>query len=216
MSDTAKTLSLVAAAAAAALLAAAPAPAAPGTKTTTTSAATTAPMGATGKKCWSDLIKDWYDGRIDRTYPVHCYRDALKHLPTDVRSYSDAYDVISRALADVTRSKKRVTANTPVPPPGDSGSPPSSGGTDSGGSSSGPKTPPPAGGTGTGPAPPGPSPRGGTAAGGPIGGVLNTGDQGASGVPIPLIVLGAVAFLLVAAGAAGLVTRRLQARRGRP
>ena len=31
--------------------------------------------------CWKTLLNDWYDGRIDRTYPKHCYTDALHHLP---------------------------------------------------------------------------------------------------------------------------------------
>jgi hypothetical protein len=144
----------------------------------------TAPLGATGKKCWSDLIRDWYDGRIDKTYPVHCYQDALKHLPTDVRNYSDAYDVISRALADATRGKKKIDPNAPVPPP-------------SGGK----------GGTST-------TTPGGVAGGGPIGGGLNSGDRGATGIPVPLLVLGGLAILLVAAGALGFVARRYQGRRG--
>jgi len=53
--------------------------------------------------CWKTLINDWYDGRIDGTYPIHCYRDALKHLPTDVETYSSARDDIKQAL------QKRLT-----------------------------------------------------------------------------------------------------------
>jgi hypothetical protein len=175
-----------------------PAGAAPPTKTkkaTTTTAK--APLGPAGKTCWNALIRDWYDGRIDKTYEVHCYRDALKHLPQDVRTYSDAYDVISRALADATRGKKKVDPDAEIAPPG------------GGGGSGGGKT------TGTGStttttaAPGHPD-----ASGGPIGGVLNGGDQGANGVPIPLLVLAGLAVLLVAAGGAGLAYRRYQARRG--
>src|SRR3954469_16402134 len=34
--------------------------------------------------CTKALIHDWYvDGRVDKTYPVHCYREALKKLPED-------------------------------------------------------------------------------------------------------------------------------------
>ena len=39
------------------------------------------------------------DGRIDGTYAVSCYRDALKSLPADVRVYSSASDDISQALS---------------------------------------------------------------------------------------------------------------------
>ena len=49
------------------------------------------------------LINDWYDGRIDGIYAIHCYRDALKHLPADVDTYSSARDDIRQAL------QKRIT-----------------------------------------------------------------------------------------------------------
>jgi hypothetical protein len=48
--------------------------------------------------CWKVLINDWYDGRIDDTYPPHCYRDAVEHLPQDADTYSSAKDDIERAL----------------------------------------------------------------------------------------------------------------------
>ena len=51
-------------------------------------AATAAPaMAASPGPCWKRLINDWYDGRIDGTYPVSCYTQALKHLPADVDAY---------------------------------------------------------------------------------------------------------------------------------
>jgi hypothetical protein len=51
-----------------------------------------------GQSCASRLLADWKDGRIDRTYPVACYRQALAHLPEDVRVYSTAQSDITRAL----------------------------------------------------------------------------------------------------------------------
>jgi hypothetical protein len=48
--------------------------------------------------CWKALLRDWYDGRIDNTYQVHCYRDAIKNLPEDVSVYGSARDDIRRAL----------------------------------------------------------------------------------------------------------------------
>ena len=48
--------------------------------------------------CAEVLVRDWADGRIDGTYPVVCYRAALKSLPTDLRIYSSAPDDISQAL----------------------------------------------------------------------------------------------------------------------
>jgi hypothetical protein len=50
------------------------------------------------QSCGSRLIADWRDGRIDGTYPVACYRQALAALPEDIRVYSTAQADITRAL----------------------------------------------------------------------------------------------------------------------
>jgi hypothetical protein len=163
--------------------------------------------------CWKVLLNDWYDGRIDNTYPIHCYRDALRHLPADVQTYSSAHDDILRALqtaqARLKKSGKTVTPNTPVPP---------SGGGSSGGGSSGGGGGPAGGGNGgggsttTGPAPTTSTP--GRKPGNGLGGVADKLNHSSpSSVPVPLIVLGALALLLVAAGAAGLVAKRRQGRK---
>lgn len=49
--------------------------------------------------CATRLISDWSDGRIDRQYPIGCYRSALKSLPSDLKIYSSAPDDISQALS---------------------------------------------------------------------------------------------------------------------
>jgi hypothetical protein len=51
------------------------------------------------KPCWQVLVDDWSDGAISSLYPIHCYRQALQHMPEDVRLYSSATDDINRALA---------------------------------------------------------------------------------------------------------------------
>jgi hypothetical protein len=48
--------------------------------------------------CGSRVLADWRDGRLDGTYPVACYRQALAHLPEDVQIYSTAQADITRAL----------------------------------------------------------------------------------------------------------------------
>ena len=50
--------------------------------------------------CAARLIQDWRDGRIDGTYPIACYREAAKALPTDLQVYSSAPDDIRQALAN--------------------------------------------------------------------------------------------------------------------
>jgi hypothetical protein len=49
--------------------------------------------------CEKALLRDWSDGRIDRDYPLACYRAALKSLPADLKVYSSAPDDIARALS---------------------------------------------------------------------------------------------------------------------
>ena len=175
------------------------------------------PRAQAAAPCWKTLLNDWYDGRIDGTYPVHCYRDALKHLPADVQTYSSAHDDILRALqsaiAKEKKSGKKVDSNTLVPAPGSGGG--SSGGSRGGGSGSG----------------------SGHSGGGKTGGTATTGgrtttgrktprgltrladkagNSDASGIPVPLLVLGGLALLLVAAGGAGLLAKRFQGRKPAP
>jgi hypothetical protein len=50
------------------------------------------------QSCGSRVLADWRDGRLDGTYPVGCYRQALAELPEDVRVYSTAQADITRAL----------------------------------------------------------------------------------------------------------------------
>jgi hypothetical protein len=157
--------------------------------------------------CWKLLLNDWYDGRIDQTYPVHCYREALRHLPSDVQTYSSAHDDILRALqsaiAKQRKEHKTVGENSPVPPQGGGSG---SGGSGSGGGGSG-------GGNGGGGATTTTNEPGRTSGGGLAGQVSSSNP---SSIPTPLLILGGLALLLVAAGGAGLLAKRIQARRQGP
>jgi len=169
---------------------------------------------AAATPCWKKLLNDWYDGRIDNVYPIHCYQDTLKHLPEDISVYSSAREDIQRALqsarAQLLKSKKPAGPNALVPAqtattPATTAAPPTTttskttstptstapGGTDAGGGTSSPGRKPPAGLPG-------------------VAQQLNTSSP--SSVPVPLLVLGGLALLLVAAGAVGLVLRRNQGR----
>jgi len=60
--------------------------------------------------CWKVVISDWYvDGRVDGTYPIPCYEQAIQNLPDDVRSYADAASEIRRAMLDRLRHKDQPT-----------------------------------------------------------------------------------------------------------
>ena len=150
------------------------------------------------------LLNDWYDGRIDQTYPVHCYRDALKHLPADVQTYSSAHDDILRALQ--TRDREAAKDRAQAGRARTRSCPPATKTTADSGSGTGDDrrrhrfedrrlagTP-----------------------GRPAGSPARLNPASPSSLPVPLLVLGGLALLLVAAGGAGLVAKRVQSRRPSP
>jgi hypothetical protein len=132
--------------------------------------AAAAPASA-AKPCWRQVLDDWTDNtRLNKTYPISCYDSALKNLPEDIVSYTDAYDHIADARQDALQGDRVLSG---------------SGGDDD-------------------------DPDGG---GGPLGDVLGAGTDSADSIPLPLLILGGLATLLMAAGGAGLLSRKLQARR---
>jgi hypothetical protein len=55
------------------------------------------------------LLTDWSDnGRIDRVYALRCYEEAIATLPTDIRDYTNAQDVIDRAMTSAVRARSVV------------------------------------------------------------------------------------------------------------
>jgi hypothetical protein len=63
------------------------------------------------------VASDWFsDLKVDGTYPPHCYREAIKHLPPVTDSYSTARDEIRRAMlyAIAHPTKPSGPANTPT------------------------------------------------------------------------------------------------------
>ena len=61
---------------------------------------TASPAGAGAlEDCGQRVIRDWYSGgRVDKLYPLPCYREAIRALPDDVMQYTDAGAAIERAL----------------------------------------------------------------------------------------------------------------------
>ena len=103
--------------------------------------------------CWQRLLSDSYDGRVDASYPVACFHQAIAHIPPVVAIYSGTRDELLRAL------QRQLAGKGP---------------------------------------------------GAPI-----VARAAGGGVPVPLMVLGAVALLLLAASLGGTAWRRFQARRDR-
>jgi hypothetical protein len=138
--------------------------------------------------CGERVLNDWWDnGRVDRLYPLHCYEEAIDGIPKDIRDYSDAQQVISRALQAAVGGKLAPGGSDPTPE----------------GSGSGEREP-------GAPVPGGPDPgdgEGATAA-------PEVDGSGTSSVPIPLLVLGGMSLALLAAGGLGYLSRRRQAADG--
>jgi len=154
-------------------------------------AAAPAAASAAPKSCGEKVIDDWFDGRIDGTYDLHCYDDAIEQLPRDVRDYSSAKEDIERALQARLRGEKPLPNSDPsITDDGDQSTVGAVPGDDDSGPTSGDD--------------PEAIPSGSAAA------------ENASSVPLPLILLAVLALLLLVGGAAGYVVRRMQARRVTP
>jgi hypothetical protein len=106
--------------------------------------------------CWKGVVDDWLDNaRVDGVYDVSCYREAIKHLPTDVKYYSSAATDIARALQAVLLDRASTHAATTETQPAVPVGPATTRKNDGGGDGGTPATTPkPSGG--------GPKPTGGT------------------------------------------------------
>ena len=156
---------------------------------------------ASAAPCWRAVVDDWYkNGRVDGHYPIHCYTEAIANLPEDSKQYSSAPEDIRRDMLLAIRGDR----------PGGGGGP---GDLSSGGGGG------PTGFTGTSALGIGPSSSGSTQkkSHGFFGNVFDAfGPKNASSIPLPLIILAAVALLLLAAGGASFAARRIQSRRVQP
>jgi|SRR6266850_4967151 len=142
------------------------------------------PASAAGTPCRNKIFNGWYhNGKVASTYPVSCYRDALKHIPTDAGIYSSLSDDIRAALRAAIRRSHGLSAPRLV------GHGFKDGRRGSLVSVNASKRPPhdPA----------------------PVGSLADT----ASGAPLPILILGGVALALVAAGAIGVGVRHVRNRR---
>jgi hypothetical protein len=152
--------------------------------------ALTLPTAAMASKCGDKVLADWFDnGRIDRLYDLNCYEEAIDSIPSDLRDYANAEEIINRALQAAVDGE--LAEGGPDPSP-DDGSP---GGTPGGTPGSDPNNP--------------------NAPGGEAAPDVDT--SGISSVPIPLIVLALMSVALLTAGGLGYLRRRhVEAETGEP
>jgi hypothetical protein len=140
--------------------------------------------------CWEQILNDWSNNRPIGTYPLHCYRDAIRNLPEDLRDYSSAADDIQAALqAQIAKYTGRTIQSNG----GGSGSQRAKG--KSSESARGPNN------------------------SAYRRAIDNLGTSNADSLPIPLLVLASLGGFLLALAAAMTTTKRiraLRARRGPP
>lgn len=142
--------------------------------------------------CWDRLLDDWVvDGRVDKTYPASCYREAIKHLPRDLEEYSSVREDLERALNSAARDNGGEPPAMIAPPVERRASDPL----------------------------PGVDIEDGVVAdsedGDSLFDRLLPRATGADSVPLPLLVLAGLALLLLAAAAVSFAARRVQAHRVR-
>jgi hypothetical protein len=146
-------------------------------------AAFSQPAGA-AVPCWKKLMNDWYSPPISSTYPIPCYHDAIKHLPLDVREYSNARDDIERALAQAIANHNGKNVTTTIGTTTETFKP------------------------GAAPPPPTTTPK---KKRNPFSNAIrHVTPGGADAFPLPLLILGLLAILLVLAGVGGMIWRRYQ------
>lgn len=146
--------------------------------------------------CWQLVMNQWYAGEIKTIFQLSCYQQAIKHLPTDIQVYSSARDDITRALQTAIAYDNRQKAAAAAAAKAAAAHPSSS--------------------TvvvkkkviavpvvhthGPGSTPQASAPE-----------ILNSASPGgATSFPLPLVILGGLAIVLVAAGGIGLLIRRRQ------
>jgi hypothetical protein len=162
--------------------------------------------------CAGAVINDWlqHEPNVVGHYPITCYKQALQQLNSypDVKDYSNALDDIRRAELAERRYRKQHRAqahSTPGTSTNRSGGPTAPSGGSNGPSSGGAN-----GATN--------APSGGNSNGkGVVTRVIDSvGPGNAQSVPLPLLVLGGLAVLLLLAATGTWIAKRLQARRVAP
>ena len=155
--------------------------------------------------CRDRIYNEWYrSGKVASTYPLSCYRDALKHIPPDVAVYSSLSDDIRLGLQAAIG--RRHGQHVPSEVGSGTGTRVTSSGNPSGKPAEPVDTAPDAADPGNVSTTPSATPR-------HIHVVAATpASTSSGGVPLPVIVLGGVALALVASGGIGLGVRRY--RRG--
>jgi hypothetical protein len=125
--------------------------------------------------CWRQILNEWTDtGRVSTDYSLHCYREAIAHVPEDLLVYTDIEQDILAARQQAARGTRTIQSHNPTSSERRSNDPDS--------------------------------------------GLYNNaigklGPTNADSLPLPLLILAGMSMILIAAGGAGLVSKRVKARK---
>lgn len=151
--------------------------------------------------CGTKVVDDYLnDGTIDGSYSQACYKSALQQIPPDADLYTDVRGSIvaamNRGTSGGTGGTQQSSNAGTTAKPGTTVDPTTGEATTDGGTTTDllPVTP-------------------GTTDAGIVGQALNDiGPKHADEVPMPVIILGGLAALLILAGAGGLIAQRMSRR----
>jgi hypothetical protein len=77
----------------------------------------TAPPASAKSPCWKQIQDDWVDdGVIQGVYPLHCYGEAIKHVPNDLQQYTGIIEDINAARQRASRLRFLTGRPQPAPP----------------------------------------------------------------------------------------------------
>lgn len=128
--------------------------------------------------CWKQILNEWtrsQSGHVSTNYPLHCYGEAIGHVPNDLAQYTGIIDDITAARQQAARGTRTVQGH------------------------GGPSTSEPT-------------------ANDPSSGLYKQaldklGPTNSDSLPLPLLILAGLAFVMMAAGAVGLLSRHLKSRK---
>ena len=133
---------------------------------------------AAQSSCWRQVINEWVKSdQVSATYPLHCYREAIAHVPNDLRQYSSIEEDIRAARQQAARRGDRVLAGHSGPVRQNQNRDPQSGLYNEA--------------------------------------IDSLSPTNADSMPLPLLILAGLSLILMTAGGAGLVTKRVRARKVR-
>ena len=132
---------------------------------------------AAQSSCWRQVINEWVKSdQVSATYPLHCYREAIAHVPNDLRQYSSIEeDILAARQQEALRGDRRPQVH--VPSSQNQNRDPQSGLYNEA--------------------------------------IDSLSPTNADSMPLPLLILAGLSLILMTAGGAGLVTKRVKARKVR-